>query len=135
MNDFKVLLVDDEEDFLTALTERLQNRGIDAQGVKSGEEALEALKSRPVDVVVLDVRMPGISGIDTLEAIKKEYPATEVLMLTGHADLETAFRGMDSGAFDYLVKPVDIDELIYRLQDAHQAKTLSEPEEPSDSGG
>jgi len=121
-----VLFVDDEEDYLATLLKRMRKRHVDAVGVGSGEEALAYLAGSPVDVVVLDVRMPGMDGIETLRKIKKTTPLTEVIMLTGHASLEVAREGMELGAFDYLMKPVDIDELLYKLEDACKNKTIQE---------
>ncbi len=121
-----VLFVDDEEDYLTTLLKRMRKRDVDAAGVGSGEEALVYLDSHSADVVVLDVRMPGMDGIETLRQIKKTAPLTEVIMLTGHASLEAAREGMELGAFDYLMKPVDIDELLYKLEDAYKNKTIQE---------
>jgi DNA-binding NtrC family response regulator len=79
-----------------------------------------------VDVVVLDVRMPGMSGVDTLREIKSRHPRVEVIMLTGHASMDLAIEGMECGAFDYLTKPMDIDELLYKIQDAYKKKTIQE---------
>ena len=121
---FNVLLVDDEADFLETLLKRMKKRNVDVKGVKSGEEALEFLKQNPVDVVVLDVKMPGIDGIQTLREIKKTYPLIEAIMLTGHASLEVAIEGMELGAFDYLMKPIDIDDLLYKIQDAYKKKSI-----------
>ena len=121
-----VLFVDDEPDFLQTLLKRMRKRDVNAAGVGSGEEALVHLAQFPADVVVLDVRMPGMGGIETLRAIKKKTPLTEVVMLTGHASLEVAREGMENGAFDYLMKPVDIDDLLYKIQDAFQKKTIQE---------
>jgi DNA-binding NtrC family response regulator len=121
-----VLFVDDEEDYLTTLLKRMRKRHVNAAGVRSGKEALAHLAKHPTDVVVLDVRMPGMDGIETLREIKKTSPLTEVIMLTGHASLEVAREGMELGAFDYLMKPVDIDELLYKLEDAHKNKTIQE---------
>jgi len=121
-----VLFVDDEEDYLTTLLKRMRKRHVDAVGAGSGEEALAYLADHHADVVVLDVRMPGMDGIETLRKIKKAAPLTEVIMLTGHASLEVAREGMELGAFDYLMKPVDIDELLYKLEDAHKNKTIQE---------
>ena len=121
-----VLFVDDEPDFLQTLLKRMRKRSVNASGVGSGEEALVHLAQSPADVVVLDVRMPGMGGIETLRAIKKKTPLTEVVMLTGHASLEVAREGMENGAFDYLMKPVDIDDLLYKIQDAFQKKTIQE---------
>lgn len=121
-----VLFVDDEPDFLQTLLKRMRKRDVNAAGVGSGEEALVHLARSPADVVVLDVRMPGMGGIETLRAIKKKTPLTEVVMLTGHASLEVAREGMENGAFDYLMKPVDIDDLLYKIQDAFHKKTIQE---------
>lgn len=126
MSDFNVLLVDDESEFLETLVKRLRKRKLNTTGVGSGEEALEVLRTEPVDVVVLDVKMPGMDGIETLRAIKKIRPLVEVIMLTGHANMEVAITGMELGAFDYLMKPMDIDELLYKLQDAFKRKLLQE---------
>jgi DNA-binding NtrC family response regulator len=126
MNDFRVLFVDDEVDFLDTLLKRMRKRRVNVSGVKSGEEALEWLSGNTADVVVLDVRMPGMDGIETLRAIKKLDPLVEIIMLTGHANLEVARKGMELGAFDYLMKPVDIDELLYKVQDACKKKSIQE---------
>jgi len=122
----RVLLVDDERDYLEVITRRLGKRDLDVDGVSSGEEALQYLKARPIDVAVLDVKMPGMDGLMVLREIKKLNPLIEVIMLTGHARLEVALEGMRSGAFDYLMKPADIDELLYKIQDAYRAKTIRE---------
>jgi len=126
MTDFRVLLVDDEVDFLETLLKRLQKRHLDAVGAKSGEEALAALESASFDAVVLDVRMPGIDGVETLRRIKQQHPLLEVILLTGHANMEVAVEGMELGAFDYLMKPVDLDDLLYKLQDALAKKELQQ---------
>lgn len=126
MNEFRVLFVDDEVDFLDTLLKRMRKRRVDVSGVKSGEDALEWLADNTVDVVVLDVRMPGMDGIETLRAIKKINPLVEIIMLTGHASLEVARKGMELGAFDYLMKPVDIDDLLYKVQDACKKKSIQE---------
>jgi DNA-binding NtrC family response regulator len=122
----RVLLVDDEAEFLETLVKRLKKRRVDVQGVRSGEEALDLIRRQPVDVVVLDVKMPGMDGIQTLKAIKSMNPLVEVIMLTGHASVEVAIQGMELGAFDYLMKPMDIDELLYKVQDAYKKKALQE---------
>jgi DNA-binding NtrC family response regulator len=126
VDEFSVLLVDDEREFLDTLIKRLQKRKLKVTGVTSGEEALRILKETPPDVVVLDVRMEGMDGIQTLREIKKVSPLVEVIMLTGHANLEVAVEGMEVGAFDYLMKPMDIDELLYKLEDAYKRKTIQE---------
>jgi DNA-binding NtrC family response regulator len=126
LNTFSVLLVDDEVEFLETLVKRLKRRNLAVTGANSGEEALGVLSHSPVDVVVLDVKMPGMDGLTALREIKKRFPLVEVIMLTGHASMEVAIEGMEQGAFDYLMKPMDIDELLYKLQDAYKKKTLHE---------
>ena len=126
MHGLAVLLVDDEVDFLQALLKRMQKRNVSAAAVNSGEEALAFLSWNGVDVVILDVKMPGMDGIETLREIKKRHPLLEVIMLTGHADMEVAIEGMNLGAFDYLMKPINIDDLLYKVQDAYKKKTIQE---------
>ena len=126
MSDLTALLVDDEAEFLETLLKRLRKRDVEAFGVRSGEEALAFLDDRPVDVVVLDVKMPGMDGIQALREIKKRDPLLEVIMLTGHASMEVAIEGMELGAFDYLMKPINIDDLLYKIQDAYKKKALQE---------
>ena len=126
MDEFSVLLVDDEREFLETLLKRLLKRRVKVTGVNSGEEALKILKETPPDVVVLDVRMQGMDGIQTLREIKKIRPLVEVIMLTGHANLEIAVEGLEVGAFDYLMKPTDVDELLYKLEDAFKRKKIQE---------
>jgi DNA-binding NtrC family response regulator len=126
LSKFHVLFVDDEADFRETLIKRMQKRHVLASGVRSGEEALDWLKQNPADVVVLDVRMPGMDGIQTLRAIKCDHPLLEVILLTGHANLEIAREGMQLGAFDYLMKPIDLDELLYKLEDAYKKKSIQQ---------
>jgi DNA-binding NtrC family response regulator len=126
MEPINVLIVDDEVEFLETLVKRLRKRKMVVNGVTSGEAALEQLKTSPVPVVVLDVKMPGISGLDTLREIKKTHNLVEVIMLTGHASVEAAIEGMAVGAFDYLMKPTQIDELVYKIQDAYKKIKLAE---------
>jgi len=123
MDYFSVLVVDDEEDFLETLVKRLKKRKITSIGVKSGEEALEVIKDRPIDVVILDIKMPGgMDGIETLREIKKIQPICEVLLLTGHGSMETSIEGMKLGAFDYLLKPVKLEDLLPKLAEAFEKK-------------
>lgn len=127
MDYFRVLVVDDEEDFLETLVNRLGKRNIDTTGVKSGEEALELMKEKLFDVVILDVKMPGgMDGIETLREIKKIQPLSEVLLLTGHASVETSIEGMKLGAFDYLLKPVKLEELLTKMAQAFEKKDQHE---------
>ncbi len=89
-----------------------------------GEAALEILAANPVDVVLLDVKMPGMDGMEALSRIKQAHPDVEVIMRTGHANVDVAIRGMEQGAFDYLMKPAEMDDLYYKIQDAHKKKLL-----------
>ncbi|MCD6304968.1 MAG: response regulator [Deltaproteobacteria bacterium] len=118
-----VLLVDDEVPFVETMTKRLEKRDLNVNTAFSGKEALEVLsKNRNTDVVILDVKMPGMDGIETLGEIKKAYPLTEVIMLTGHGTIESAIEGMKKGAYDYLMKPCDIDQLMRKVEEATQKK-------------
>ncbi len=126
MDEMSVLLVDDEKDFLEVLTKRLRKRKLRLVVANSGEEVLLRIRETPIDVVVLDMRMPGMDGLQTLREIKKISSLVEVIMLTGHANVEAAVEGMEAGAFDYMIKPVEIDELLYRMQDAFQKKSMTE---------
>ena len=123
MNAPFVLLVDDEVPFVETMTKRLTKRNLRVIMAFSGQEALEKLdKNRHLDVVILDVKMPGIDGIETLARIKKAFPITEVIMLTGHATVESAIEGMKSGAFDYLMKPCDLELLMVKVEEATKKK-------------
>ncbi|MBI5063881.1 MAG: response regulator [Desulfatitalea sp.] len=124
MESLKALFVDDETEYLQTAIKRMKKRGMDVLGVSSGAEALDILAAQKMDVVVMDMRMPGMDGIQALREIKQHYPMIEVIMLTGHASMEAAIQGMELGAFDYLMKPIDIDELIYKIQDAFQKRQL-----------
>ena len=126
MDALRALVVDDEEDFLETIVKRMQRRKVDVQGVESGEAALRALEARPWDVVVLDIKMPGMDGIETLREIKKRSPTVEVILLTGHGSIESGMQGMRLGAFDYVIKPPDLDELLEKMAQARERKTLHE---------
>ena len=126
MEKFKVLIVDDELDFLETIVKRLRARNIEVSGVESGYLALEALDSSSPDVIILDVKMPGLDGIETLREIKKKKPLTEVIMLTGHASVESGIQGMQLGAFDYLMKPIALDELLEKVRQAYERKLIQE---------
>jgi DNA-binding NtrC family response regulator len=118
-----ILLVDDEVPFVETMTKRLRKRDLNVNTAFSGKEALEVLdKNRNTDVVILDVKMPGMDGIETLGEIKKSYPLSEVVMLTGHGTIESAIEGMKRGAYDYLLKPCDIDQLMLKVEEATQKK-------------
>jgi DNA-binding NtrC family response regulator len=128
-----VLVVDDEVQFVETLVKRLVRRGVKVNSAHSGQQALDALAGRGAtrtDVVILDVKMPGMDGLETLAAIKEEHPLVEVIMLTGHATVESAIEGMKHGAYDYLMKPCDLDLLMAKLNEAtikkreHETKIL-----------
>jgi DNA-binding NtrC family response regulator len=125
----RVLLVDDEQAFVETLSKRLNKRGLTVMAAFSGSEALQALDKEPnFDAVILDVKMPGMDGIETLRNIKTNHPLVEVIMLTGHATVGSAIDGMKLGALDYLMKPCDLDVLLAKVKEAkdkkdkHQAK-------------
>ena len=124
MQTFRILVVDDETDFLETVVNRLNKRKLDAKGVTSGEAALEVLKQELYDVVLLDIKMPGgMDGIETLREIKQIQPLAEVLLLTGHASVETSIEGMKQGAFDYLLKPMKFEELLMKMAQAFEKKS------------
>lgn len=123
----KVLLVDDEVPFVETMIKRLTKRNLDVDGVHSGVAAISHLQNHAgVEVVILDVKMPGMDGLETLMKIKKAYPLTEVIMLTGHATVESAIEGMKLGAFDYLMKPCDMDVLMAKVSEAASKKQQHE---------
>ena len=119
----RVLLVDDEEEFVETLAQRLEVRDFDVATALSGADALERLEEREIDVVVLDLQMPGVDGIQVLQEIKDKKPLIEVIMLTGHATVETAIEGMKLGAFDFLTKPAETEELLEKITRAFGRKS------------
>lgn len=122
-----ILLIDDEQGFVDTMAKRLDKRGFPVSVANSGQEGLDILdKNHGVDVVVLDVKMPGMDGIEVLKAIKVTYPLVEVIMLTGHATVENAIDGMKCGAFDYMMKPCDMDELLTKVGEAYDKKETQE---------
>ena len=123
MISFRILIVDDEKPFVDTLVSRFNKRHLDATGVFSGEEAVELMKESLFDVVILDIKMPGgMDGIETLREIKKIQPLTEVLLLTGHGSVETSIEGMKLGAFDYILKPVKLENLLTKMAQAFEKK-------------
>ena len=126
MKDFKVLIVDDESDFLETTSKRMRKHAIRCECAQSGEEAIRKVRIGDIDVVLLDVKMPGMGGVETLREIKRLKPLTEVVMLTGHASVESGIEGMKLGAFDYLMKPMEFDKLVEKLHDAYEKKALQE---------
>lgn len=126
MNGMQVLLVDDEERFLATTKALLEKKGVATLTAVNGVEAIKALESHRVDVVVLDVKMPGPDGVEVLRKIKQRFPLVEVIMLTGHATVESAVEGLKMGAFDYVTKPCDIAELLAKANDACARKRAAE---------
>ncbi len=118
----KVLLVDDEKDFVDTIAQRLELRDISVTTVYSGENAIEMSGKIDFSVIVLDVLMPEVSGIDALKKITKMKPNTPVIMLTGEATVENAIQGMKLGAFDFLMKPADTELLVEKITQAYNLK-------------
>jgi DNA-binding response OmpR family regulator len=122
----KVLVVDDEQEFAELLSERLEARGFKTRVALNGDEAVLRMTEEIADVVLLDVMMPGKSGVLTLREIKTSWPLAEVIMLTGHGTVETAIEGMKLGAYDYLLKPSATEELSEKIRNAYQKKSEQE---------
>jgi len=122
----RVLIVDDEKDFVEMLELRLEEVGEKVSTAHSGQECLDRLQQETIDVVILDILMPGMSGIDTLKEIKKHFPIVEVILLTGHGTIQTAVDGMKLGAYDYLLKPADFKDLVSKLDAARKRKDEQE---------
>jgi DNA-binding NtrC family response regulator len=126
---WKILLVDDEEEFVTALAERLELRGLEASIATSGGDALKRIDADEPDLVVLDVLMPGLGGLDVLDQIRKTDPQIKVILLTGRGSAEEDDQSVPLGAFDYLIKPVNIDDLIQKMRVALNDPELETPAE------
>ncbi len=129
MKGSKVLLVDDEVVFTTNMGKLLTNRGYKVTAVNSGDAAIQALEKENFDVVVLDLKMPGMDGLTTLKEIKKLGFFTETLILTGHGSIDTALEAIKLGAYDYLTKPCEIDDLVSKIEGAWQKKEVAEKKE------
>ena len=122
-----VLLVDDEVPFVETITKRLTQRDLEISTAFSGEDAIAVLEATSgIEVTILDVKMPGMDGIETLQAIRSKYPLVEVIMLTGHATVESAIDGLKMGAFDYLMKPCDVEVLMAKVKEAAAKKRAHE---------
>ena len=127
MTTVKILFADDEKAFVNTITKRLKKRGIDAVPAFNGKEALDRIKENStIEVVILDIKMPVMDGMAALKVIKRKYPLLEVIMLTGHATMESAIEGMKMGAFDYLMKPCDMDQLVTKVEEAAKQKQQHE---------
>jgi DNA-binding NtrC family response regulator len=123
MSAVKILLVDDEKPFVETMMKRLKKRDIEVKPAYDGVEALNYLEQNSgTEVVILDIKMPNMDGMTTLKEIKSKYPLIEVIMLTGHATVETGIEGMKKGAFDYLMKPCDMEQLIEKVNEAAKRK-------------
>ena len=118
MEPVRILIVDDEEDLVSAMAERLALRGFQVETARSGTDALRLASEDDFSVVILDVKMPGIDGLQTMTEINRKHPDLPVILLTGHGSVADAERGMREGAFDYLMKPIDIDRLIDKISSA-----------------
>jgi DNA-binding NtrC family response regulator len=118
MNTWNILLVDDEVDFIITLAERLELRGVNPRVVHDGESALKAVADNVPQVIVLDVMMPGMKGIEVLQKVKSEHPKVKVILLTGQGKTRDGIEGMRHGAFAYLTKPLDLEELIRTIDEA-----------------
>ncbi len=122
MEKIKLMLVDDEERFLATTKKLIEKKGIEVLTAQSGGEAINIISNNNVHVVILDVKMPGLDGISTLKWIKQLHPLTEVIMLTGHATVESSIEGLKTGAYDYLTKPIDINFLVEMSEAAYEKK-------------
>ncbi|MCF8139393.1 MAG: response regulator [Desulfotignum sp.] len=118
----KIMLVDDEKDFVEMLSLRLKENEENVIAAYNGQECLDTLEKIQVDVIILDVKMPGMDGIETLKQIKKRHPLVEVILLTGHGTIQSAVEGMKLGAFDFLLKPADFKELTEKLTKAKERR-------------
>jgi len=126
MSKMRLLLVDDEERFLATTRILLEKRGVETLTATNGSDALALLDEKPIDVVILDVKMPGMDGVEVLRRIKQKHPLVEVIMLTGHGSVESAVEGLKLGAFDYVMKPTDIPDLLAKAEEAHAKKQSME---------
>jgi two-component system, OmpR family, response regulator len=126
MDKFRVLVVDDEDDFRDALKGRLQMRRFSVKGARDGEKALELLRNQDFDVVILDIMMPKMSGLECLKEIKKTKPLVEVILLTAHDSVQAGVEGMQLGAFDHVMKPVPMEELLEKMELAYERKVTRE---------
>lgn len=126
MDRFKVIVIDDEVDFVDTMVKRLKDKGLESYGAMNGPEGLELVESKDPDVVVLDVKMPKMSGIEVLREIKKKKPFTEVIMLTGHGSVEAGIQGLQLGAYNYVMKPVPFNELLNLIVQAYDRKLIEQ---------
>jgi DNA-binding NtrC family response regulator len=121
-----LLLVDDEPEFKEVMLKHLSRMGIRLSVAEGCVDALECLEAHPIDVVIMDMNMPGVDGIQCLRKVKQRWPLTEVIILTGHASVKSGIEGMQSGAFDYCLKPIDVRELIEKVELAAQKALINQ---------
>lgn len=126
MGRYRILIVDDETDFREIIMKQLTTRDIECEEAADGLAAIDKVKNGDFDVVLLDVKMPKMDGVATLQVIKKLAPMTEVIMLTGHASVESGINGVKFGAFDYLMKPIDLEAILDKLNAAHEHKRIQQ---------
>ena len=119
-----VLLVDDEEQFLKVLSQRLEGKGLKVDSSTSGEDALKKVKGKDFDAIILDLVMPGMSGIETLKRIRSENPDLQIILLTGHATVEKGVEAMKTGAVDFLEKPADLNKILEKVAEAKRKRVL-----------
>ncbi len=126
MSNVQLLIVDDEERFLKTTKTLMEKRGVTTKTAASGEQALKIISEAHIDVVILDVKMPGMDGDEVLRRIKQTYPLIEVIMLTGHGSVDSAVVGLKMGAYDYVLKPCDIPDLMQKVESAYGKKQAME---------
>jgi DNA-binding NtrC family response regulator len=124
-NKINLLIVDDEEQFLSSISKSLELRDFDVIAVNRGEKAIEAARKNPIDIALVDLKMPGINGEETLKALKAEHPWMEVIILTGHGTIDSAAECIRSGAYSYLQKPCDLDQILEGLKNAYKKKVMN----------
>ncbi len=124
MTTINLLIVDDEKRFLVTSKKLLERRGVRTITCATGDEALRILDEEPIDVVLLDVKMPGLSGLEVLRRIKRDHPGVEVILLTGHLSAKSVVEGMESGAFEYLIKPLTIEDILDKVKKAYEKKQV-----------
>ena len=135
MEDFKVLLVDDEEDFLESLSDRLRLRDVKPDTATNGQEALDRVKSEKPTVIVLDLKMPGMDGMEVLRRVKKAHPRVQIVILTGHGSIDSAVSCTRQGAYSYLQKPCELDDLLSVLTKAYKKQIESDVADIKNVGG
>ncbi len=122
MNKMQILIVDDEVEFASTLVERLVLRGIEARSANRGADALVLIEKKIPDVIILDLKMPDLSGLELLSRIKSIDPTIEIIILTGHGSAAAGIAGMEQGAFDYMMKPVDLTALLGKIEQAYRKR-------------